>query len=172
MRNCLFPLLLVTGACQPAPTPDAAQSPMPAPELPQPLSDIRDYEWSIPEHADTSRTALMMGRPNSGDIIVTFWCTPGSGRLQMETYNNGSEAARLLLASGPASETIDVTPVPPDDFYGEGFIRVELDMTDPVLAAFRKSGALSKGEPPYALRTATPEELAIIEKYFALCERK
>lgn len=47
-----------------------------------------------------------------------------------------------------------------------------LETTDPVLAAFRKSGALSKGDPPYALRTATLEELAIIEKYFALCERK
>ncbi len=172
MRNGLFLLLLATGACQPEPMPDVAQPSMPARDAPPPLSDIRDYEWSIPEHADTSRTALMMGRPNSGDIIVTFWCAPGSGRLQLETFNNGPEAARLFLASGPISETIDVTPVPPDDFYGEGFIRVELDTTYPVLAAFRKSGALSKGEPPYALRTATPEELVTIERYFTLCERK
>lgn len=164
-------------ACQPAlvekPVEKIVQvSPPVAPSPPQsPASDIRDYAWTIPEHVVTSKTALMMGRPQSGDILVTFWCVPSSGSVEMTTFNHGPEVTRLFLGSGGVSETIIATPLAPDDFYDEGQVRVNLDVTQPVLAAFRQSGELSKGDPPFALRKATTEELDIIERYFTICER-
>lgn len=134
---------------------------------PETPPDRLEPVWGI------SNERLMFGLPNSGDITITFSCAPGSGRVKVETRNQGTDGMRLYLASGDTVETVAAARVPPDGEWiaeDEVVSTAEVALADPVLAAFRKSGALSKGSPPFELRTATAAELGEIEAFFAFCE--
>ena len=121
-----------------------------------------------------SNCRLMFGLPNSGNITITFACAPGGNRVKIETHNPGTDGAHLFFASGAVSKILDAKRAPPDGEWiaaDEVVSVAELSLSDPVLHAFRSSGALSKGAPALALRTATADEMREIEAFFASCER-
>ena len=175
MRRGLLVAVLAASACQPAteagkpaPTPDAPRVAVePFPRSPDGPSVRLERVWLI------SNERLMFGLPNSGDITITFSCTPGSGRVRIETHNAGTDGTQLYLASGAVAERVAAVRVPPDGEWiseDEVVSIAEVGLADPVMLAFRKSGAIARGTPPDVLRTATAEELVEIETFFAFCE--
>lgn len=176
VRAGLMFVVLAASACQPAPVEETQAAPsdtpmrvIAAPFPPSPPPEPVTFEpvWLI------SNDRLMFGLPNSGAITITFSCTPGSGRVKIETHNPGTDGTQLQLASGDVAESVVAVRVPPDGEWimeDEVVSIAEVGLADPVMLAFRKSGAIAKGTPPLALRTATAEELQEIEAFFAVCE--
>lgn len=119
-----------------------------------------------------SYPALMYAQPESDNIHMSMQCA-SKGRMKIRTYNPAYGGKRLYLASGVESETFPATAIPgdgellaTDEFSSE----ISLKTTNPILVAFRESGALTKGDPPQAMNASTPEELAVIETFFADCD--
>jgi hypothetical protein len=121
---------------------------------------------------DTSPNATLLFAPEASDsIAINFSCDRGSRVVEVETFNSGTDGTRLYLASGDVARTFAATPLPPDEFYGDAVVSsATAPVSDPVLAAFRASGAIAKGATPLAFRTATADELREIEAFFDVCE--
>lgn len=156
-------------ACQPTPAADApvvqAAEPPPAMASDAPAFDPTDPVWLV-----TDFGSLMFAPRNSGDIRIDMSCE-SSGKIQIWAPNSAEDGKRLLLVSGKESEMFPATRIPADDEGYEGVAsRIEIEAANHVLAAFRKSGQLSRGDPADVMNARTPTEMEAIESFFADCK--
>ncbi len=177
MRLGLVLTVGVLAGCQPAPVkigsgpPPAEPSPSaPAPAAPQPVAapdaafDFTDPVWLV-----TDFGALMFAPRNSGDIHIDMSCGP-NGTMSIWAPNSEEDGRRLFLVSGGESEMFPATRIPADDEGYEGVAsRIEIAASNHVLAAFRVSGQLSRGNVPDVMNAKTPGEMQSINSFFADC---
>lgn len=117
--------------------------------------------------------AWLSFQPDESDNIqIAFECVFGSGHVSIEAFDPQRRGTELIIRSGEASSTFSAQAVrdPTGDFFGDAVrARASVPLSDPVLAAFAETGALSSGEPAIEYRLATPDELTLIQSYFTLC---
>jgi hypothetical protein len=129
------------------------------------------FKWYAIMPDQAPQAPLLFGAPNSDDDAITLSCDRGSARVDVQTYNPGTDGRQLYLASGGVNRSFAAERLPADEFIGDDvFSRVDMPVSEPVIAAFRKSGMLAKGAPPIELRTASGDELREIAAFFAVCE--
>jgi hypothetical protein len=124
--------------------------------------------------SEGDRAWLYFGPDESDNIHMHFECAAGSGFTTAEAFDPRREGNRLILISGDARGDFPATPHRDEsgEIFGDAVkAQARVDVDEPVIAAFRQSGALSSGDPPEAFRVATPEELSRIQSFFSSCAR-
>ena len=174
MRLVLTMTLLLT-ACQPAPADDESPPQPTAPSLQSVAPPVAETDATVSPHLwgmNDVGDALMYAPRESDDIHISLRCAP-DGKIRIRAFNPAHGGKRLYLASGSESETFSARSIPGDgellavDEYSSEII---ISADNHVLAAFRTSGAMEKGEPVETMNAKTPEELAEIQSFFANCK--
>lgn len=169
MRTFPLTMVLLLAACQPVST-DAESAPQPAAPSPAAVPDAASFDLTDPLWIVTDFGALMFAPRNSGDIHIDMSCGP-NGTMSIWAPNSEEDGRRLFLVSGGESEIFPATRIPADDEGYEGVAsRIEIDVSNHVLAAFQVSGQLSRGNVPDVMNAKTPGEMQSIKSFFADCE--
>lgn len=134
------------------------------------ITDTPGFAWALLVRDASPQATLLFAPPASDNVAINFSCDRGSRVVEVATFNFDTDGTKLYLASGDVARTFSATRRPPDEFYGDAVVStVTAPVNDPVLAAFRASGAIAKGATPVAFRTATADERQQIEAFFAVC---
>lgn len=148
-------------------------SPQTAEPLPIPDAPARagpELEWLVGSRED--QAWLLFGPRESDNVEVQFECAIGSGVLIAEAFDPRREGTQLTLVSGDVRGEFPATPL--RDETGEFFApsvkaRARIELPQPVIAEFMRTGVLASGDPPSPMRAATPEELSRIQSFFSSC---
>lgn len=116
--------------------------------------------------------ALAYGPANSDEVQLFLQCPKGSGRVLVSDVDRGRPSGVLQLVSEGRRASVAVRL---DDGEGlePGTMAGELKLDAPVLASFRRSGAIevALGGRRYAIK-ASAGERAGIERFFRACGRE
>jgi hypothetical protein len=101
--------------------------------------------------------------------LVWAECERGSGKVTVFALGGAGDATSLVLASGEVRGVFLARPIDGGDIFEGVAPEAEMNSGEPVLAAFKRTGILSMGNPPAPLRAATSEELLAVRGFFDAC---
>lgn len=129
------------------------------------------FSWGSSVSAEEG-AKLVLGEPETDNVVVGFYCRPGSGQVEMIDFGappDANAAKRVTLVSGK-TRAVAAVVVEPNEMT-EVHRRSELSASNPVLQAFRATGrlGLARRGAADAYSAATPAEKAAVDSFFKSC---
>ncbi|MES1200907.1 MAG: hypothetical protein ABUS57_05610 [Pseudomonadota bacterium] len=178
MRWLALVSLWVLTACSPKPTttPDAEWGPIlttttmtatttTSASTTAAVNQWSDYRWRA--WSDQSGASLTLIPDESDAAAIEFECVRNSGRVRVTTAAD-TDKGRMTFTSGDVRLVLPAYDLPEDEIFSER-AGAEMRVDEPLLEAFKKSGDLAVFDPPSRLRHAGPDELDVIQDFFAKC---
>ncbi|MES1156420.1 MAG: hypothetical protein ABUL73_01455 [Alphaproteobacteria bacterium] len=119
--------------------------------------------------ANGEHAYMHFGPDESDDLPIDFSCKAGSGEVTIYTPYAVGDGRSLTLLSGVVRGVFPAHPVDGGEIFDGVAPEADVATAAPVLAEFRKTGALAFGEPLIVLRQADAPELEAIDAFFVRC---